>query len=702
MSKKKKKSQKPKYKFTESRIPSQIMGGDFDPSMHNLAEIESKITNGRNKDLDKIKVLFISEASYLHTGFSTYMREVLKRLNKNPKLEIAELGAYGLSPEQEPRAADIEWKYYHSMPRNQKEEAEYKADYKDNQFGKWKLTSTLEDFKPDVLLLHRDWWMDKFVFENQLSKKFHIIWMACVDSYPQQWGWLKSYSESDTVMAYSHFGKKVMEEQSRTKLAEMNGITPIDVKYVCQAGGDPNVFKPLNKKELKESYGIDPSIKFIGTVMRNQPRKLFTRLIESFSTFLKKHPEKADNVFLLLHTGIPDVGFNIVESIHRYGVEDRVVFSWLCHACNANGVGRWGFVGQPCPKCKNSVVPGTNSQALNTPNTAKGLPDEKLNEIFNLMDLYIQASICEGDGMPVNEAKMAGVPTASTDYSALYEKNRNGGGIPIKVAAMYTECETMQNRALFDINDLASTMAKVMGSSSMRMRLSQEARSSAVKYYNWDLTAKKWEAAIMDAELKGRAMWENPELSVAITMNSSDTKESFLKTLDSVKSHFDKIYLVSKENSIDYDKELFIRANSDEENDLQMSALSLDSDWVLVMNSGEELVVNNSNIKKETFINNEVASGLILMVLNQDKSGIIDFDNKITQLRLVNRRLKNTTAFMMASSPKTIQILANYDKALSLTDDKEKRRQLKELYAHLGEVIMNEHDKVAYIKKESE
>ena len=86
--------------------------------------------------------------------------------------------------------------------------------------------------------------------------------------------------------------------------------------------------------------------------------------------------------------------------------------------------------------------------------------------------------------MPANEAKMAGVPVACTDYSALYEKNRNGGGIPIKVQAMYTECETMQNRALFDVKDLASTMAKVMGTPALRMRLGQEARQTAIKYYN--------------------------------------------------------------------------------------------------------------------------------------------------------------------------------------------------------------------------
>ena len=42
----------------------------------------------------KKRILFIGEASFLNTGFSTYYRELLPRLAATGKYEIAELGSY--------------------------------------------------------------------------------------------------------------------------------------------------------------------------------------------------------------------------------------------------------------------------------------------------------------------------------------------------------------------------------------------------------------------------------------------------------------------------------------------------------------------------------------------------------------------------------------------------------------------------------
>ena len=45
--------------------------------------------------MNKKKVLFVSEASYLNTGYATYSREVLKRLHATGKYELAEFSTYG-------------------------------------------------------------------------------------------------------------------------------------------------------------------------------------------------------------------------------------------------------------------------------------------------------------------------------------------------------------------------------------------------------------------------------------------------------------------------------------------------------------------------------------------------------------------------------------------------------------------------------
>ena len=42
----------------------------------------------------KKKILFVSEASWLSTGYSVYTKEILSRLNQIDEFEVAELACY--------------------------------------------------------------------------------------------------------------------------------------------------------------------------------------------------------------------------------------------------------------------------------------------------------------------------------------------------------------------------------------------------------------------------------------------------------------------------------------------------------------------------------------------------------------------------------------------------------------------------------
>jgi len=348
---------------------------------------------------------------------------------------------------------------------------------------------------------NRDNWMDTYVLKNQFRNNCLVFWMPTVDGYPQKWQWLQDYSQVDGLYTYSWFGKRVLEEQSKTLLAKQIKIPQLHVRNVMQPGVDLNIFKPMNKMEVRKIFGVPSNIRFVGTVMRNQPRKLFPRIIDSFRIFKEKFPLQAKDVMLLLHTSIPDVGWDIPEAVRQNGLEQMVVFSYMCSSCGLLAVST--FCGSPaqCPAC--------NKPTFHTPNTRVGYQDEHFAYIYNLMDVYIQGSIAEGDGMPVNEAKACGVPTLCSDFSALYEKNRNGGGLPIINETIYTEHETMQWRSLFDRNDLAEKLADLIGNEDKRSRLAKEARECAEKFYNWDLCAAKWIYEIDSAKIKNRKeTWE--------------------------------------------------------------------------------------------------------------------------------------------------------------------------------------------------
>lgn len=509
------------------RAIPRVLGGVFDESAnspeHYQRLIDSAAPRGR-----KIRVLMTNEASYLHTGFSTYGHEVFKRLHATGKYELAELGSYGPPVEAEPKAAALPWKYYHNMYTNTVEQEEYMSDPA-HQFGKWKLTQVLADFKPDVIICVRDHWMDEHVLKNPLRGKTKVIWMPTVDGYPQKWEWLKDYQQVDTLLSYSWFGKRVLEEQSSWEMARVKGVKEdLRVHNVCQPGVDLDVFKPLPYGEAKMFFGVPTDIRFCGTVMRNQPRKLFPRIIEAFSLFKRNYAHEAENVCLLLHTSMPDVGWNggqgILDTIERQGLAQFVYFSYICRSCGNMLISRFLQPMRPtgetqCPRCGNVD--------LVTPNTRFGYAPDKFNYVFNLLDVYIQGSIAEGDGMPVNEAKAAGCPVLVSDYSALAEKARNGGGLPIVNDSIWNEpsegfnCKrcgdpntnggTMQWRSHFSRKDLAKKLALLFGDENYRRRLSREARKCAERFYSWDLTAKKWEAILDTMKLKDRSKtWDAP------------------------------------------------------------------------------------------------------------------------------------------------------------------------------------------------
>jgi ADP-heptose:LPS heptosyltransferase/glycosyltransferase involved in cell wall biosynthesis len=427
--------------------------------------------------------------------------------------------------QSDPRGQNLPWKYYGNLPEpndpqgqnmygNPRGTPEQQERYQYNQFGKWRFDAVLVDFKPDVVIDIRDWWMIFWENDSILRDKFHWIIMACVDSYPQQWKWLHTYGQADTLLAYSHFGKRVMEEQSRCEIAKKSNLQELDVAMVCQPGIDIETYKPIDKKQIKARFNINPDVRFVGTVMRNQKRKLFPRMIEGFRTFKdkngwlepdhkKKRIKDIDNIKLLLHTSIRDVGFDIPEAIRREGLESEVYFTYICRKCGTFGVS--SFIGSPaqCPHCKEN--------AFDTPNTQFGLPDEHFANIFGLLDVYIQMSIAEGDGMPVQNAKACGVPVIMSDYAALYEKARNGGGIPVK-GDLETESETMQWRHWFDRDVFVEKLTKIFKKKGLIEKLGREGRKCIETYYNWDLTAKKWEYLLDKAEIKKRDdTWDTSE-----------------------------------------------------------------------------------------------------------------------------------------------------------------------------------------------
>ena len=105
----------------------------------------------------KKRILFRNEASFLYSGYGKYGKEVMKRLHKTGKYELAEFATYGIV--NDPRCKSIPWKYYANAPaKNDPRIQEYNKN-PTNQFGEWRFERVLLDFKPDIVFDIRDFWM---------------------------------------------------------------------------------------------------------------------------------------------------------------------------------------------------------------------------------------------------------------------------------------------------------------------------------------------------------------------------------------------------------------------------------------------------------------------------------------------------------------------------------------------------------------
>jgi len=144
---------------------------------------------------------------------------------------------------------------------------------------------------------------------------------------------------------------------------------------------------------------------------------------------------------------------------------------------------------------------------------------------YNVLDVYAQVSIAEGDGMPIQEAKACGVPVLVTDYSALSEKGKipnyehvdqknysvHQGGEVIKLAYLYEEPETTCWRAHTSIEDCCHKMAALISDRERLAKMSKAARECTEENYNWDKNFKEWEF-ILDhiTPLDRNTTWDKP------------------------------------------------------------------------------------------------------------------------------------------------------------------------------------------------
>jgi glycosyltransferase involved in cell wall biosynthesis len=427
--------------------------------------------------MKKKRILMCNESSLMSTGYSVYGYEVLKRLHETGKYELAELASY--SEEGEPNISNIPWRYFPVVPHknNQHARAVYNSKAT-NQFGEFKFDSVCAEFKPDIVWDIRDWWMFEFQERSPARPYYNWVIMPTVDSMPQNEDWISTFINADAVFTYSDWGLEALKKQSNNKIKLHKSAPP---------GANLKDFRLLDKRKSRAKVNLSDDLLIVGTVMRNQVRKLYPDLMEAFRKFLTVAPKEiAAKAYLYIHTGYPDMGWDIPRLLKEHGVAHKTLFTYQCDKCREIYPSHFMGGRTSCKFC------GNHSSYL--PSVKTGVPSSILNEIMSLFDVYVQYAVCEGFGMPQVEAASSGTPIMSVDYSAMSDVVRKLDGYPIKVERMFRDAGTESYRALPDNEDFIQKLIKFFQKSKEeRTEEGVNARKQVEKYYTWENTSKIWE-----------------------------------------------------------------------------------------------------------------------------------------------------------------------------------------------------------------
>lgn len=450
----------------------------------------------------KLRVLMAGETHYLASGFGTYTEEILKGLQATGKYEVAEFAAYGRYSSHQKHP----WKYYANTP--EASEPKNVQDLYNSRppfvFGQFRFDKVVVDFKPDVVLTYRDPWMDAFIAESPSRDFFHWVWMPTVDSSPQKPEWLCDFHSCDGVLCYSEFGIKTLQEHSNNRIKPFGCATP---------GKDLSLYKPVeNRAKLRQDLNLSPNINIVGTVMRNQKRKLFIELMKAFRLFLDQAPAAiADKTYLYLHTSYPEKsGWNLVDGMKSYDLEGRILSTYICKNCRQFFCRVFSGAQTYCPSCK--------IRSCVCPSVSVCLTREELVKIYNLFDIYVQYAICEGLGIPAVEAAACGTPVAAVNYSAMEDVVRFTNGYPIEPAVLPREMETNADRAWPNNQDLANVLKHHFSlDKGLAQKKRDRSRDGAANRYTTEQAVKQWEKYLDSVDLsKIKRKWDEPPRHINI------------------------------------------------------------------------------------------------------------------------------------------------------------------------------------------
>ncbi len=399
----------------------------------------------------KVRVLSYGDNAKMSTGYGCIWDNLLRRFVK----------------------AKPDWEFMHcgwqNTDRPHKAEAGYIRLPRANlDFGFDTVLNYLMKYKPNILLTMADLgkqsgWIKGVNEARKRGWRGKWIMYSPIDCHQWAIHWDGILQISDINLAMSNFGVEMFEKHNIS-----------NVKVIPVGVDTKTYIQKSNREERRIKYSINN--KFVcGFVGRNQTRKMIPYMIRGFANFAKGK----DDVILLLHTDAAPPGGegrgNVIDGmVYKFGKEtDQSLFD-----------------------AKKIMLTESNLGIV----ARQGISPEHMNDVYNLMDLYLYPTGGEGFGMPALESQSAGVPILMSNNTTGPELAGSTGELIDMLKDKYERIVGIigtngVENLIPDDKHVAILLEKYYADwkagGKLLKEMSEKSRKLALAY-DWDVIVKRW------------------------------------------------------------------------------------------------------------------------------------------------------------------------------------------------------------------
>jgi glycosyltransferase involved in cell wall biosynthesis len=446
----------------------------------------------------KKKIVFHSNFSCSKTGFGRNSREILTYLYKTGKYDIVEYAA-GLRW-SDPITKRVPWKCFGTLPDSDQEIAyaqnhpQRDALLRHIQYGSHNLDRIIKEEKPDIYIGIEDIWAFNGYWDKRWWNKINSIIHTTLDSLPIYDLAVQAADKVKNYFVWAKFAEEALHKLGHKHVKTLHGAINSDNFYRLNS---------IQRADLRERSKIDQDAFIIGFVFRNQLRKSVPNLLEGFVQFKKSNPQVKAK--LLLHTHWeehPENSWNINKLRTELGIDEKdVLTTYICRSCGEYEVKPFTGPDADCSFCgckfnRNPQRPEERTGQITT-GINYGITEGQLNEVYNLMNVYVHPFTSGGQEMPVQEAKLTELITLVTNYSCGTEYcTEESGGIPLEWME-YREPGTQFIKATTSASSIARQLTKVLKMPKDKLRATGKiARQFVIDNCSTQSVGKEWENII--------------------------------------------------------------------------------------------------------------------------------------------------------------------------------------------------------------